>query len=109
VHRSASTAARLTSLACALACAAGTAQGQDFSPAQIHQGATIYERNCAPCHGARMADPQGASNLRAFPRDQKSRFIVLVTKGKNNMPPWGDVLKPDDLEALWAYVVAGEK
>jgi mono/diheme cytochrome c family protein len=48
-------------------------------------------------------------NLRGFPRDQKSRFFVMVTKGKNNMPPWGDVLKPEDLEALWAYVVAGER
>jgi len=56
-----------------------------------------------------MADPQGAANLRTFPRDQKSRFIVLVTKGKNTMPPWGDVLKPEDIEALWAYVVAGER
>jgi len=25
------------------------------------------------------------------------------------MPPWGDVIKPDEIEALWAYVVAGEK
>ena len=101
----------LAGLACALACSAGAACGQDgpFSPAQIHKGAAIYERNCAPCHGPRMADPQGAANLRAFPRDQKSRFVVMVTKGKNNMPPWGDVLKPDDIEALWAYVVAGEK
>ena len=39
----------------------------------------------------------------------RTRFVVMVTKGKNNMPPWGDVLKPDDIEALWAYVVAGEK
>ena len=108
---------RLAGLACAvvlagavvLAYAAAVAHGQDFSPAQIGKGAGIYERNCAPCHGPRMADPQGASNLRVFPRDQKSRFIVLVTKGKNNMPPWGDVLKPEDIEALWAYVVAGER
>ena len=89
--------------------AVAQAQAKSFSPAQIHQGATIYERNCAPCHGPRMADPQGAANLRVFPRDQKSRFVVLVTKGKNNMPPWGDVLPPDDIEALWAYVVAGER
>ena len=102
-------AAWLTGLACALACGAAAAHGEDFSPAQIHKGANIYERICAPCHGPRMADPQGAANLRTFPRDQKSRFIVLVTKGKNNMPPWGDVLKPEDIEALWAYVVAGER
>jgi mono/diheme cytochrome c family protein len=102
---------RLAGLACAvvLAGAAAVAHGQDFSPAQIGKGASIYERNCAPCHGQRMADPQGASNLRVFPRDQKSRFIILVAKGKNNMPPWGDVLKPEDIEALWAYVVAGER
>jgi len=25
------------------------------------------------------------------------------------MPPWSDVLKPEDIQALWAYVVAGEK
>jgi len=31
-----------------------------------------------------------------------------VTYGKRNMPSWDDVLKPDDVEALWAYVVAGE-
>jgi mono/diheme cytochrome c family protein len=24
------------------------------------------------------------------------------------MPPWGDLLKPDEIEALWAYVTAGE-
>jgi len=24
------------------------------------------------------------------------------------MPPWGDVIKADDIQALWAYVVAGE-
>jgi len=24
------------------------------------------------------------------------------------MPPWGDLLKPDDIAALWAYLVAGE-
>jgi hypothetical protein len=24
------------------------------------------------------------------------------------MPPWDDVLKPDDLDALWAYVSTGD-
>jgi len=31
-----------------------------------------------------------------------------VTYGVRNMPPWGDLLRPDDIDALWAYVVAGE-
>jgi hypothetical protein len=25
------------------------------------------------------------------------------------MPPWGGLLKPEEIEDLWAYVVAGEK
>jgi mono/diheme cytochrome c family protein len=32
-----------------------------------------------------------------------------VTNGKNQMPPWGDMLKGDELEALWAYVTTGAK
>ena len=32
-----------------------------------------------------------------------------VAKGKNSMPPWDGLLKPEEIEALWAYVVAGEK
>jgi len=25
------------------------------------------------------------------------------------MPPWGDLFKPEEIEALWAYVIAGKK
>jgi len=32
-----------------------------------------------------------------------------VTHGIRNMLPWGDVLKPDEIEALWAYVAGGER
>ena len=110
-RRSAITAAIVAGLALALACVTAAARDRDepFSPVQIKTGADLYARNCAPCHGPRMADPQGASNLRIFPHDQKNRFVVLVTRGKHNMPPWGDLLKPEDIEALWAYVIAGEQ
>jgi len=56
-----------------------------------------------------MADPQGAFDLRKFPHEDKARFVTSVTRGKQNMPPWGDLLKPEDIDALWAYVVAGER
>jgi len=32
--------------------------------------------------------------------------VDTVTYGVRNMPPWDDVLKPNDVEALWAYVQA---
>ena len=54
-----------------------------------------------------MLDPESAFDLRKFPRDQHERFVDSVTRGKNQMPPWGDMLKADEIEALWAYVPDG--
>ena len=85
------------------------AGAQDFPPQQIEAGAKIFARNCSPCHGPHMRDPGSAFDLRQFPHDAHDRFVVSVTRGKNQMPPWGDLLKQDEVEALWAYVVAGEK
>lgn len=56
-----------------------------------------------------MQDPESAFDLRKFPPDEHDRFVRSVTHGKNQMPPWGDLLKSDDIEALWAYVTMGEK
>ena len=94
----------------AMAALAASVSGQDaaqFPPEQVKQGGEIYARNCAPCHGPRMQDPESAFDLRKFPPGQHDRFVNSVTRGKNQMPPWGDMLKPDDIEALWAYVLTG--
>lgn len=80
-----------------------------FTPEQAKHGAKLYAQHCAPCHGYQMKDPEGAFDLRKFPLDQHARFVTSVTKGKGVMPPWGGVLSPEDVEALWAYVNLGEK
>lgn len=106
-----------TALAAALALAfvAPTASAQGaadpaFTPEQVKKGASIFAQNCAACHGVRMAEAaQGVVDLKKFPPDQKGRFVNSVNKGKNQMPPWGDVLAPGDIDALWAYVMAGER
>src|SRR5205085_12236874 len=68
-----------------------SAAGEEaFTLAQVRLGAEIFERNCAPCHGPRMQDPESAFDLRKFPRNQHDRFVSSVTRGKNQMPPWGD-------------------
>jgi mono/diheme cytochrome c family protein len=88
---------------------AAAQEGPTFPPQQIKDGAEIYAVNCSPCHGSRMQDAGSAFNLRKFPPDQRERFVNSVTRGKNQMPPWGDFFKPDQLDALWAYVMAGER
>lgn len=107
--RSVGLGARVASAIVAALALAAAAAAQDLPPQRIEAGAKIFARNCSPCHGARMRDPEGAFDLRKFPHDAHDRFIASVTRGKNQMPPWGDLLKPDEIEALWAYVVAGEK
>lgn len=82
---------------------------ESFAPETIKTGASLYAQNCAACHGSRMADPEGAFDLRTFPPDQKSRFMNSVMNGKNTMPPWGGLFSPAQIESLWAYVMAGEK
>jgi mono/diheme cytochrome c family protein len=106
------TATRLAAavaLWCAAAAAQDKSQAESFPPQQIATGAEIFSRNCSPCHGARMQDPEGAFDLRTFPPGEHDRFVRSVTNGKNQMPAWGDLLKRDDVEALWAYVTMGEK
>ena len=88
-----------------LSLVAATAAGQD--PAEVTRGSQIYAKNCATCHGARMVGPEWAIDLKTFPKDERARFFDSVTHGKAGMPPWGDVLKQDDIAALWAYVVSG--
>lgn len=92
----------------ALAWNAG-AENESFSAEEVKKGATIYSQNCSPCHGPRMLDPQGAFDLRTFPKDDRNRFVTSVSKGKNQMPPWGGLLGPADIDALWAYVFVGDK
>jgi len=80
-------------------------------PAQIAKGKALYGTNCIHCHGINMVTPGTvAFDLREFPHDDKARFVNSVTHGKNNrMPPWGDILKPEDIDYLWAYVLTGGK
>jgi mono/diheme cytochrome c family protein len=85
-------------------------QGLEQFPAErVKTGAGIYAQTCAPCHGSRMQDSQVPMDLGKFPPAEKNRFIESVTKGKNQMPPFGGLFKGEDIEALWAYVIAGEK
>ena len=68
-------------------------------------GKTLFSQNCSRCHGFNMVNPApGVFDLRAFPLDDKSRFVAAVSDGKGAMPAWKAVLSPEDIENLWSYV-----
>ena len=73
------------------------------------QGKMIYARLCSHCHGFNMVNPGTVTyDLRQFPHAQKDRFVNSVIYGKGGiMPPWGDAINLDDIDALWAYVLTG--
>jgi mono/diheme cytochrome c family protein len=76
-----------------------------ISPALAEKGLAMYKSYCQKCHGIDMVTPGGSFfDLRTFPLDDKQRFVQSVTDGKRAMPAWGSVLKPADIDALWAYV-----
>ena len=93
-----------------LVCARGSAQDpmRPPPPEQVEKGSALYAIHCATCHGTHLANPPWAVDLGGFPRGDHARFVDTVSNGVRGMPPWGDVLNPDDIEALWAYVIAGE-
>src|SRR5262245_62128057 len=88
--------------------AAGDAPAANTSDRTL-EGKTIYARQCSRCHGFNMNNKGLLGlDLRKFPKDGRDRFVNAVSKGKPpKMPPWGDVLSVNDIEALWAYVIAG--
>jgi len=70
-------------LVCGALLLTAAVHAEEFPPERIAVGAAIFARNCSPCHGARMRDPEAAFDLRQFPPDQHDRFVNSVTRGKN--------------------------
>ena len=78
------------------------------SPQQFAKGSELFAQICSHCHGPHMVNPGNSSfDLRKFPHDDRARFFNSVRNGKGGMPPWKDVLHPDEIEAVWAYVRTG--
>lgn len=93
-------------LVAALALAAGAACAQGTVPAaDAEAGRRIYTSYCARCHGINLVSTSGAYfDLRTFPRDDKERFLLSVKEGKRAMPAWGGIVKPQEIELIWAYI-----
>jgi mono/diheme cytochrome c family protein len=72
--------------------------------AKIAAGAEVYTAHCAACHGERLRAAGGAYDLLKLRPDERERFDRAVNDGKGQMPPWGGVLSPDEIDQLWAYI-----
>jgi mono/diheme cytochrome c family protein len=78
-------------------------------PEMAAKGKALYMHHCSHCHGFNMVNAGTiAFDLRQFPHNDKARFVRSVTEGKNGrMPQWGDLLKAEEIDEIWAYVLTG--
>ncbi len=74
---------------------------------EVEQGKTIYEANCASCHGANgKATQAGAPNLSDFAKTSQAsptQWADVVAKGKGTMPAFAGKLSDADQKAVLAY------
>jgi mono/diheme cytochrome c family protein len=84
-----------------------SASAQD-KHAEAEAGAAIYRDNCSRCHGAGLRNTSGGVtfDLRRLRPNERERFVNSVLDGKKQMPPWRGVLRPDQIEEVWAYIRA---
>ncbi len=83
-------------------------------PAVVKSGKATYTALCLACHGAETAQGDSPSNL--FDpkwyhggRPSEIERTVLVGFLEKNMPPWGEVLPPEDTTAVVAFILSQQK
>ncbi len=99
---------RSIATAAAVSCAAAGAPAvaaAERDAAVVEAGRRAYTQFCARCHGLNLAVGSSAFyDLRTFPRDDKERFVRSVTQGVRAMPAWEGIVKPEQIDAIWAYI-----
>ncbi len=73
----------------------------------IAQGESVYEQNCARCHGERgtgagSAYPALAGNERVT--GEPDRVVEIVVHGHGGMPAFGDELSNEEITAVVSYI-----
>ena len=74
--------------------------------AKIEAGETVYNNNCAVCHGDGLVSTGQFPNLRRLTANDRARFDNSVRNGKNQMPPWKGVLTDAEIDQVWFYIRA---
>jgi quinohemoprotein ethanol dehydrogenase len=75
---------------------------------KVREGATLFSTHCAVCHG-QNAIGSGPKDLRYLNAQAHADFNDIVLNGKlqdRGMAPFRDVLKPDQVDAIHAFVIA---
>jgi len=82
------------------------ALAQEPDKAKIEAGEQTFNEYCSTCHGDNLKSTGQIPDLRRLKAADRPKFETTVTNGRNQMPPWKGVLKPDQIDGLWSYIRA---
>jgi quinohemoprotein ethanol dehydrogenase len=74
---------------------------------EVQRGAVLFAQTCAQCHGQLAVG--GVKDLRFMTQETHAQFNDIVLKGTRvdkGMASFASLLKPEDVEAIHAYVIA---
>ncbi len=98
--------AAATIVSMVLSAAAASAQDATADKHAIDAGETVYNTYCAVCHGDGLVSSGQFPNLRRLTASDRAKFDTTVHNGRNQMPPWKDVLSDAEIDELWAFIRA---
>jgi mono/diheme cytochrome c family protein len=78
---------------------AAAVDGGDFES----DGADIYKRSCAVCHGGDGQGGTGPELVGVADELTVADHVSVVVNGRAGMPPWKTSLTPDEIAAVVAY------
>ncbi|MXO65227.1 PQQ-dependent dehydrogenase, methanol/ethanol family [Altererythrobacter endophyticus] len=81
-----------------------------MTPAKIAMGQGLFLANCSICHSNQPR--AGAPDLRRMSESVHSSFHQIVLEGlllPNGMPRWDDVLSPEQVDAIHAYLISQQQ
>merc|ERR1712060_830429 len=95
----------------ALGLLAAVAGGRPAMAADLENGETVFQANCASCHAGGNNSIVPEKKIKKAELEQYlaggykvEAIITQVTNGKNSMPAFGEKLGPDDIEDVASYV-----
>jgi mono/diheme cytochrome c family protein len=71
---------------------------------KIEAGESVYNNNCQNCHRDQLVNTGQTFDLRRLTAGDRARFDNSVRNGKNQMPPWKDVLTSEEIDQVWSYI-----
>lgn len=96
----------LTLIVTLFSVAALGAQSAQDDPGQLEAGMTVFEANCAGCHGVDGTGSGTGRPLTGIADQEPDRLVHIssVTNGKGFMPAFGESLDGEEIDAAVSYV-----